>query len=99
MLSATPPSDIPEQEIFPGPNRERALDHPVLRQRLSASKPAELNGLKPGQKSGDPLVAEAVRRARGYVWQEGNQRVAVIVNRVRTAQDILRALFRPSASR
>src|SRR5690606_23802502 len=42
ILSATPPPDIPPESVFPGRNREEALDHPVLQQRLSAKKPAEL---------------------------------------------------------
>jgi hypothetical protein len=92
VLSATPPRDIPETAVFPDTERERALDHPVLRKRLQASKPAELIEVKTPRASGnDPLVAEAVKRAQGYV-QAGKRRVGVIVNPVRTAQEIARRL-------
>jgi hypothetical protein len=40
VLSATPPRDILEDSLFPGAEREQALDHPVLRERLQASRPA-----------------------------------------------------------
>lgn len=92
VLSATPPRDIPGDAIFPGAEREQALDHPVLRKRLQASKPAELIDVKAASASGDdPLVAEAVKRAQGYV-DTGKRRVGVIVNRVHTAQEIAGAL-------
>ncbi len=92
VLSATPPPDIPQDAVFPGEEREQALDHPVLRTRLQASKPAELIKVKTASASGDdPLVAEAVKGARRYV-EAGRRRVGVIVNRVRTAQDIARRL-------
>jgi CRISPR-associated endonuclease/helicase Cas3 len=92
VLSATPPRDIPEDVIFPGAEREQALDHPELRKRLQASKPAELIEVKAASASGDdPLVATAVKRAQGYV-DAGKRRVGVIVNRVRTAQEIARRL-------
>lgn len=92
VLSATPPRDIPEDAIFPGAEREQALDHPVLRKRLQASKPAELSVVKTASASGDDLlVAKAVERAQAYV-KSGKRRVGVMVNRVRTAQEIARAL-------
>lgn len=92
VLSATPPRDIPENAIFPGAEREQALDHPELRKRLGASKPAELIEVKTANASvDDPLVAQAVKRAQGYV-EAGKRRVGVIVNRVRTAQEIAGAL-------
>lgn len=92
VLSATPPRDIPEDAIFPGAEREQALDHDELRKRLEASKPAELIEVKTAGTSGDdPLVAEAVKRAQGYV-EAGKRRIGVIVNRVRTAQEIAGAL-------
>lgn len=92
VLSATPPRDIPDDAIFPGAEREQALDHPVLRKRLQASKPAELIEVKAASASIDePLVAAAVKRTQGYV-EAGKRRVGVIVNRVRTAQEIARRL-------
>ena len=93
ILSATPPPDIPKESIFPGPNREAALDHPVLRDRLTASKPADLlPPLKTSEREHDPLVNAAAKQALGYVEQHGKRRVAVIVNRVRTAKDIAKEL-------
>lgn len=87
VLSATPPADIPSAAIFPGVDRAAALDHPELARRLGAAKPAELvPPLKPGRTAdADPLVAEAARRARGFVTRDERRRVAVIVNRVATA--------------
>lgn len=88
ILSATPPPDIPNGAIFPGGERERALDHPTLQDRLHAAKPAELVEVRASRGNGtDPLVEEAVSRADGYLHQ-GRVRIAVIVNRVHTAEEI-----------
>jgi CRISPR-associated endonuclease/helicase Cas3 len=94
VLSATPPADIPEGLVFPGVDRDPALDHPVLRQRLGARKAAELVEVKAKKTSGDedPLIGEAATRAQHYL-SRGKRRVAVMVNRVRTAfrlADVLR---------
>lgn len=92
LLSATPPSDGASTEVFPGTRRAEALDHPALRQRIQAQKPAELVEVT-GRKSdpSDPLVAEAVARARMFTTK-GRRRVAVVVNRVATAQAIAHGL-------
>jgi len=92
MLSATPPEGVPPKEIFPGPERDAALDHPELQRRMQASKSAELVevGARRGN-GGDPLVKEAAARAAGFV-QGGRQRVAVVVNRVAMAQAVEQAL-------
>jgi CRISPR-associated endonuclease/helicase Cas3 len=93
ILSATPPRDIPETAVFPGPDRDAALDHPQLARRIRASKPAELVLLNavtsPAQ---DPLVETASQRVIAFVEEERRQRVAVIVNRVRTAEAIAHSL-------
>lgn len=93
VLSATPPANIPEDNVFPGAAREQALDHPVLRQRLvDAHKPADLIEVRTRRgDSADALVAEAARRAAAFVG-EGKRRVAVMVNRVRTAGEIASAV-------
>ncbi len=92
MLSATPPADVSLVDVFPGPQRDAALDHPVLRQRMQAAKPAELVEVKAKKTSEtEPLVAEASTRARHFV-DAGKQRTAVVVNRVATAQAISRLL-------
>lgn len=94
ILSATPPTDIPEDAIYPGADRGRALDHPVLHARMKASKPTEIAPpLKALESSTvDVLVAEAAKRAIEYVDNAGKKRVAVIVNRVQTAIDIASVL-------
>ena len=87
ILSATPPPDIPKTDIFPGHDREQALDHPVLNVRRKASKPAELILIEKGGPC-DPIVDEAVERTRCYLLEHGTRRVAVILNRVRTAANV-----------
>ena len=93
MLSATPPSAATDGDRessfdeFPGTQRDDALDHPILRKRLSASKPAELVCLK-SKRQEDPLPKDAARRASELVRRGGKRRVAVIVNRVHTASKI-----------
>lgn len=92
MLSATPPEGVAPNEIFPGAERDAALDHPELQRRMQASKPAELAEVGASKGHGeDPLVKEAAARTAGFV-QEGRQRVAVVVNRVATAQALEQAL-------
>jgi CRISPR-associated endonuclease/helicase Cas3 len=97
ILSATPPPDIQKDAAFPGADRERALDHPILRKRLSASKPAELVTVKGSTHGDDPLVTEAAERAWSYIKGCGKRRVAVIVNRVQTAREIERILCKRAA--
>ncbi len=92
VMSATPPPDIPSAALFPGRERARALDHPALHRRIRTSKPAELVGLdRLGGAAGDPLVAEAAGRVVGYL-DGGKRRVAVMVNRVRTAEAVAATL-------
>lgn len=92
VMSATPPTDIPEHEVFPGADREKALDHELLRQRLGASKRADLFEVPAKKSSGDdPIVSEASRRASAFV-ESGKRRVAVMVNRVATAGNVADAL-------
>lgn len=88
VLSATPPREVREDQVFPGAAREAALDHPVLQQRLRASKPAELVVVKARRGTApDLLVEEAAGRAIVHLRQ-GKRRVAVMVNRVRTAREV-----------
>jgi CRISPR-associated endonuclease/helicase Cas3 len=97
VLSATPPPDIAKDAIFPGSERARALDHPILRERMAASKSAELVVEKGRDHANDPLVTKAVKLACSYITECKKRRVAVIVNRVRTAWDIAAALSRQAA--
>ncbi len=92
ILSATPPQGIRPEAVFPGPERPRALDHPELHRRLRTSKPAELVVVGPRRGNDeDPLVTQAVARAAGFI-EQGRRRVAVMVNRVRTAWYIAEGL-------
>ncbi|MGE3526788.1 MAG: type I-U CRISPR-associated helicase/endonuclease Cas3 [Gemmatimonadales bacterium] len=87
VLSATPPEGM-AGDSFPGAIREEALAHPILQQRLHAAKPASLLEVKAkGPGDADPLAARAVEQALAYI-KEGKRRVAVMLNRVRTAQEI-----------
>jgi CRISPR-associated endonuclease/helicase Cas3 len=88
VMTATPPEGLPREAIFPGAERERALDHPALRRRLETSKRTELVPVKRRRsEGGDPLVAEAAGRATAFV-RDGRRRVGVMVNRVRTAMEL-----------
>jgi CRISPR-associated endonuclease/helicase Cas3 len=87
MMSATPPRGVRPEAVFPGGERARALDHPELRRRLGTQKPAELVVVDRRRGDPDPLVAEAAARAARFV-REGRRRVAVMVNRVKTAMDV-----------
>jgi CRISPR-associated endonuclease/helicase Cas3 len=101
VMSATPPAGIPSEEVFPGTERARALDHPELRRRLHTAKLAELvlaassrsrsraGAAETGEQ--DPLVAEAAAWAGEFV-RSGRRRVAVMVNRVRTAEAVADSL-------
>lgn len=99
VLSATPPPEIPPDARFPGLDREAALAHPILQQRLTAPKPAELVVLKSSRKTNaDPLFQTAVAQASEWVRKGGKRRVALIVNRVHTAGELdkqLRAEMKP----
>ncbi|MGH9816215.1 MAG: type I-G CRISPR-associated helicase/endonuclease Cas3g, partial [Candidatus Acidiferrales bacterium] len=93
ILSATPPPDIAKNSVFPGVDRDAALDHPELTRRINASKPAELVLVKAGRlPEKDSLVETAAERATAFVKQKRRKRVAVIVNRVFTAESVARSL-------
>ncbi len=88
VMSATPPQGISGEAVFPGAERTRALDHPELQRRFRTPKPAQL--VRVNRASGneeDPLVAGAIARAAKWL-RDGRRRVAVMVNRVRTARSI-----------
>ncbi len=97
-MSATPSSQVPMEAVFPGAERARALDHPALRRRLCTPKLAELVAVAVARTTAnqrpvpeDSLVAESARRAAEQVGA-GKRRVAVMVNRVRTAEAVADAL-------
>lgn len=65
----------------------------MLEARTRAAKPAELVMVKNRKGAGgDPLVAEAVARGKAYAAGGARRRVAVMVNRVRTAKEVANAL-------
>jgi CRISPR-associated endonuclease/helicase Cas3 len=73
-------------------NRLEALDHEILRRRSEASKQAQLievSKAKKGEKpsSNNNLVLRAAEEAIGFA-RTGKQRIAVMVNRVATAEAI-----------
>jgi CRISPR-associated endonuclease/helicase Cas3 len=99
IMSATPPEGVRDEAVFPRPaERAAALDHPRLQQRLTARKLATL--VKPVKGNNGEFASEAARVALEYVEDEGNRegkrRVAVMVNRVATAQEIAGQLRRKS---
>jgi len=89
IMSATPPHEIEQSEIFPRPNEaDAALAHDVLQKRINALKAAELVECR------ESIVAEAAVCARECVAKSGRNRVAVMVNRVQTAAEIAAELER-----
>jgi CRISPR-associated endonuclease/helicase Cas3 len=99
VMSATPPGkDDSKQVVFPRNRKEKveALKDDILQRRIKASKPAELVvAAKPKNYMGtdDDFVADAANRAKNYVVAQQRQRVAVMVNRVATAQEIVKQLY------
>jgi CRISPR-associated endonuclease/helicase Cas3 len=99
VLSATPPGDdeAPPGDdegeekliIFPADEDERtkALNHPVLQARLTATKCAELKSVKTEEKLAREIADAAEQFARA-----GTMRVGVIVNRVARAAEIEKLL-------
>jgi CRISPR-associated endonuclease/helicase Cas3 len=93
MMSATPPMDGADVErtLFPLPAiRDEALNHPLLKQRYEAAKPAELIEVGKASGTSDPLVDKAVEQA--IHMATAHSRIAVMVNRVATASAIAAAL-------
>lgn len=87
VLSATPPGEDEGEKpvVFPASEEERtnALNHPVLQERLNASKIAVLKPVKSEEKLAEEIADAAEKLARA-----GTMRVGIIVNRVARAADI-----------
>ncbi|HEV2989479.1 MAG TPA: type I-U CRISPR-associated helicase/endonuclease Cas3, partial [Candidatus Angelobacter sp.] len=96
VMSATPPPGIPDDAIFPkASERVAALDHPLLEQRCTAHKPTNLVDKKDAE-----FIDEAVNTARNFCEARNKRRIAIMVNRVATAEQIaelLRDKLRESA--
>ncbi|MCP5231046.1 MAG: type I-U CRISPR-associated helicase/endonuclease Cas3 [Zoogloeaceae bacterium] len=92
ILSATPPVGIAEPAIFRIDDADRA--NPKLAGRIQASKPATLHLIDKakGKKAGAEIAKAIVQEVRGLLRIAPNPAIGVIVNRVRTAQDIHAAL-------
>lgn len=76
--------------VFPAPDkRAAALDSEKLRERVGAAKPAELRPPVKGDQSA--FAAQLAAAAAGF-RNAGRQRIAVMVNRVATAQEAAKNL-------
>lgn len=84
-LSATPGSG--QRRVFPASPLDPASS-PVLRRRLMAAKPAELRS----SKGRDRLATDCVAAARELLGRDHVRALGVVVNRVRTAQQVAAAL-------
>jgi len=93
IMSATPPHEIGTDRRFPPTEEERtaALEHPLLVRRRTARKLARLESIGKARGETDPLVAHAVGLALKQS-HAGCRRIAIMVNRVKTAQAIREAL-------
>lgn len=91
VLSATPPGEDEGEklDVFPADEdeRARALNHPVLQSRLTATKRAVLEQVE----NEDDLAAGIAKAAETFA-SAGTLRVGVIVNRVARATEIAAAL-------
>ncbi len=98
-MSATPRSSEAAQSRFSLNDEDRS--HPVLAQRLEASRPARLEFVKTKSSkdaaaSNTAAVAKAAAAAASELAGEGARVVGVIVNRVATAVATSRALAKTS---
>lgn len=95
VMSATLPEEV--GEVFPeAGERDRALDHPLLRLRIETKKPADLAVARTPRKkewtlgravTHEALVLDAAQRAADLAVA-GHRRIAVMVNRVARAAAI-----------
>ncbi len=84
MLSATPPDEVSEDEIFRIDDDDKS--HEVLGPRIMASKPVELKEAKKAKdKAALPELAKAMNGEIEIFLESGVQAIGVIVNRVKTA--------------
>lgn len=100
ILSATPPPEI-GSDIFPtSAERTAALDHAELRRRIVSPKRARLEVASPpparvwtlGRRLFDDELVQAAAQWAADFLGHGHKRIAVMVNRVRTAAQIARQL-------
>lgn len=96
-MSATPGNQSEENDVFPqNEDKEKALDHDLLRKRIEVSKWAELHEVKKSgkTKNKDSLIERAVKFAEDKVREAGETplKIALIVNRVATAERLAKEL-------
>lgn len=93
QLTATPPADVRE----PFSLDQSDMSHPVIKARLSASKPAELIPTVEGAKgkARHKRMADAMAEKAIAFLEENHRRVLIVVNRVATAE-ALAAKLNPS---
>lgn len=99
-MSATPGNQRKENDVFPqdGGEKEKALDHELLQKRIRVPKRAELHEIKKSAKAEneDPLIEKAVELAREKMKMqkagETRLKIALIVNRVATAESLAKKL-------
>lgn len=93
IMSATLPGDL-QKEAFPAPEeRAKALDHPALHDRSRAVKLATLSLVGNTSK-----LVEAARDFAQAAVSQYRKRIAIMVNRVATAQDIFKLLKKADTS-
>jgi CRISPR-associated endonuclease/helicase Cas3 len=87
IMSATLGEDL-QKKAFPAPEqRADALNHPALDQRSRAVKQATLRTVK-----NDSEFHEKARSLANEAVAQGGKRIAIMVNRVATAQEIFKKL-------
>ena len=97
-MSATPGKQPKETDVFPqdGGEKEKALDHDLLRKRIEVWKKAELHKVKKSvkPKNGDSLIERAVGLAEEKMRKASGTplKIALIVNRVATAERLAEKL-------
>ncbi|MEQ1825820.1 MAG: type I-U CRISPR-associated helicase/endonuclease Cas3 [Pirellula sp.] len=96
VMSATPPTEIPDNAVFPTRDDwESDLKQPdqkLLRSRVETSKPAKLvEATKETAKSNTKLVATLVEQAVAQVSDQ-HRHIGIIVNRVATAKQVYELL-------
>jgi len=90
VISATPPNETDGEhlDVFPAAEaRKRALEHQLLQDRLTASKPALLENVKD-----EPALMQRLAECATTFARNGKQRIGVIVNRVGRAMQVADAL-------
>ncbi len=82
-----------ENDVFPQEDeKEKALDHDSLRKRIEVSKRAELYKVKKSTNGEDPLIERAVKLVKKKLEGKLPLKIALIVNRVATAERLARKL-------